>query len=1405
MWQKYTILKVIFFFWIMISGNTLFARFEILYEHYQSESSVGECDGEIGLWISGTAGPFTYQLIDHETGDLVLEEAIPMDFFRHVLDGLCGGEYRILVNTKYGCEQELGPFEIETCTEPQQLEFEITNTCDSDGSVTIITPDHPSDLIYAWDNGISGGTLEGLSQGEYCVTATDVAGCLAYSGCAVVESAEANITLSLTAMQNVTTYEGSDGSLSISASPVGNYTYEWSNGATSTSLSGLAAGNYTVTVYEGEGCSMEQTFEVGSCQYQSTAGSGPPQIEDVPPFEIKMIYNRDDNGNYTLQVAVKDFFDSDFSVANANNYDIEWTNMSGNQILGTGSTIQIPTTYTGDFVNVRVKNGCHTIEERAVLLNCENTNPGFLADYFIKDIEQPCGGTFGSATFEFPLFDPNSDITISNEDGLVFPHFISADGSTVFGGISELNTGEHCVDIKIDDCTYNVCFQVEGTPVDQRFIRYDRDEATCYYEEFCGDTQLTSTNPNGLQRYPSTFRDIGGCEVEIYCGNRLMRTDKVKPEITTNYEFLSRARAAFPEGHPQLDIIEGIANDESRFCNLVRYCPLDFTRIWWTSPVRSCRPSVSEADSEGCHTLTCPCFNFFPFTSASLTFHEVCSPEIEFSGHGGFELDLRLNVNIDGDITFDDTDEITENNCTQREIRAYQAIQLIESGGIDESHNSLFDYIHEFYLNNAGNEKDISRRCDKIKYCETAAGEYYVLENTRENCLSFIEHPIYEEENCIIQVPQNDNTSANFLQCQNPTTGEVTMHQLNLSQLPSLNEENNGNFVIQEEQTQKGNSNSKNIISNTGLSKTFTSVTSPETLASFGKISFEDIVTPKGVVNRNEINHFYNYSHERETIELDNASTLIEVVDDWEKNQTIEIYSVLDNREYSILLLDITRNWSKTISADNALSVAHLSKTDDRIFIAGRTFGNVIYDAQTIFSANNETVFVLQLDLDGNFISIQSIGSIDIEQEIAISEQINGRIIISGGYNGDLQVNGQTTNTSGNRGIFVAQYANGGVNLVADLQSNGTYDIRGVAVSADSSSVALAFNHIGNVSLQNSVIYDDAQSNLLLLYLNMDGSMQNIDAIPSANLNLDKFAINNGDNQDFYVGLTFTNSIDLFGEEIISEGEEDVLLLKYGAGGVSIGKKHIATATNENVSQLLYNNGVLFFGGEIVGNGGYSERKIGEYSFIDFNSDVQKAYISFIYDELCYPEEVASNDTRTEDEFVAALNNLTTEDKVEAGANTKYVAGESVRMKPGFHAKAGSNMHAFIDGQSDIRDNEDRPYFEDCVEGESLQAIDDRSDEAAESIRIAESTLRAYPNPFTNATTIEYQLPVVAPVTLHIYNMQGEQIAQLVDGQEQVEGKYQVEVDATAYPAGIYYVTLRAGERILTEKLIVVK
>ena len=79
-----------------------------------------------------------------------------------------------------------------------------------------------------------------------------------------------------------------------------------------------------------------------------------------------------------------------------------------------------------------------------------------------------------------------------------------------------------------------------------------------------------------------------------------------------------------------------------------------------------------------------------------------------------------------------------------------------------------------------------------------------------------------------------------------------------------------------------------------------------------------------------------------------------------------------------------------------------------------------------------------------------------------------------------------------------------------------------------------------------------------------------------------------------------------------------------------------------------------------------------------------------------------------------------------------------------------------------------------------------------------------YPNPFNPTTSIEYALPHAGYVSLRVYNVLGEGVATLVDGQ-QAAGTLKTTWDASHMPSGVYFYRLTAGEYVQTRKMVLMR
>ncbi|GJQ42273.1 MAG: T9SS type A sorting domain-containing protein [Ignavibacteriota bacterium] len=79
-----------------------------------------------------------------------------------------------------------------------------------------------------------------------------------------------------------------------------------------------------------------------------------------------------------------------------------------------------------------------------------------------------------------------------------------------------------------------------------------------------------------------------------------------------------------------------------------------------------------------------------------------------------------------------------------------------------------------------------------------------------------------------------------------------------------------------------------------------------------------------------------------------------------------------------------------------------------------------------------------------------------------------------------------------------------------------------------------------------------------------------------------------------------------------------------------------------------------------------------------------------------------------------------------------------------------------------------------------------------------------YPNPFNPTTTIKYQLPESGNVSIKVYDILGNEVANLVDGYMET-GKYEVDFNASSLASGVYIYRLNVNDFVNVKKMILLK
>ena len=207
----------------------------------------GGADGAISITVIGGTPTYTF---------LWSNGAITQN-----ISSLVIGTYSVTVTDQNSCTTS-GSF---TVSEPTLIQTTFTNVDAScglaNGSSQANTTGGLPGYSYLWSNGITTNTISSIAAGTYTVTVTDFNFCTR-SFSTVIAGTSAPI-IDSTQVTNVLCNGDSNGVITVFASGgTPTLTYLWSNGGTTSSISNLIIGNYTVTITDAATCTVSQSYTI---------------------------------------------------------------------------------------------------------------------------------------------------------------------------------------------------------------------------------------------------------------------------------------------------------------------------------------------------------------------------------------------------------------------------------------------------------------------------------------------------------------------------------------------------------------------------------------------------------------------------------------------------------------------------------------------------------------------------------------------------------------------------------------------------------------------------------------------------------------------------------------------------------------------------------------------------------------------------------------------------------------------------------------------------------------------------------------------------------------------------------------------------------------------------------------
>lgn len=211
-------------------------------------------DGAVDVTVTGGSAPYAYTWSNSATTEDIAN--------------VFSGNYTLNIIDTNGCTNSITAMVTTDSSKLINITIDtvMSASCNTiaNASVSINVTGGKGAYTYSWSNGATTKNLNNILAGNYTVTVMDGVGCTKSLSISVPVDSTNLLMIDLDSVVTTGCLASTMGAIDVT--PVGGttpYTYSWSNSATSQDLSNIAAGSYTLTLTDANGCTAQRTVTLG--------------------------------------------------------------------------------------------------------------------------------------------------------------------------------------------------------------------------------------------------------------------------------------------------------------------------------------------------------------------------------------------------------------------------------------------------------------------------------------------------------------------------------------------------------------------------------------------------------------------------------------------------------------------------------------------------------------------------------------------------------------------------------------------------------------------------------------------------------------------------------------------------------------------------------------------------------------------------------------------------------------------------------------------------------------------------------------------------------------------------------------------------------------------------------------